>query len=234
MPNTKKTTLPTLIDNIQFRATELNLSATTDAQMAVVMNQAVENLYRKHDWVETKTSATIAFTEDAVLPYETFALSAFSASAIGIKCPIYLNNATNDYKFWWLEPDALMDLGRGGVDTHEDVEHAIAIDGVNVLIYHDVAETLTLKYYSKYLVATVTTEAPKEIFDVDGTDADFFIPENEELLILGTLRLLAQKEPSTSDKYAELNKEYEEALAEEKINHPSQRMMRLEVIEFIG
>lgn len=234
MANTKKTILPTLIDTIQFRASELNLSTSNDAQLAVVMNQAVENLYRKHDWEETITTATVAFTEDSTLPYNTFALSGFTSSAVDYSAPIYLNNATNDYRFYWLTPEALKDLGAGRYDSYDQIDHAFAIQGTNMLIYHSTSETLTFTYYSKYLVATVTSGAPKEIFDEDGTDNDWFIPENEEILILGTLRLLAQKQPQSSDKYTELNKEYEEALEEEKRNHPSQRMERHERLQFVG
>lgn len=234
MANTKQTTLPTLIDNIQFRASELLLSSATDAQIAVLMNQAVENLRRAHDFWETRTSATIAFTEHATLSYNTFAFSSFTSTIAGISAPIYLNNADNEYKFWWMEPDALRDLDRGDFSTYEDVNFAFALDGTDMLIYHSVAETLTLKYYSKYLVATASTGAPKEIFDVTGAAADWFIPENEELLILGTLRLMAQKEPNSSDKYAELNNEYRDALEEEKRNHPSQRATRLEEARYIG
>lgn len=234
MSNLLLTPLATLIDICGFRAAEWGLAPRTDVETTVHLNSAVLQLRRLHDFEECLLSATVAFTSHATLPYNTIALSTFSSSAVDLWMPADFNNADNDYKFWRMTPKALRDLARGDFDTYEDIDHAIAHEGTNLLIYHNVAETMTLRYYSKYLVNTVTTGVDKEQFNTDGTTADTFIPENEELLILYTLLLLANKEPNSNDVYLQIKSQFEECLKQEKLNHPSQRMEEVESLQFIG
>lgn len=234
MSNLLKTNQATLIDRIGYRCAEWGIAPRTDVETSVHLNSAVLQLRRLHDFEETLTSATVAFTSHATLPYNTIALSTFSSTAVDLWMPADFNNANNDYKFWRMTPKALRDLARGDLDTYEDIDHAIAHEGTNLLIYHNVAETMTLRYYSKYLVGTVTTEAPKEQFNTDGTTADFFLCENEELLILYTLLILANKEPNSNDVYLQIKSQFEDCLKQEQLNHPSQRMSEVEELQFIG
>ena len=224
MSNLLKSPLATLINTIDFRAQEWGLATRTDVETTVHLNAAVLILRRLHDFEEVAKSATIAFTAHATLPYNTFNLSSFTSSAVDLWMPQDFNNANNDYKFWRMTPKALRDLARGDFDTYEDIDHAIAHEGTTLLVYHNTAETMTMRYYAKYLVGTVTTEAPKEQFNTDGTTGDFFLGENEELLILQTLLILANKEPNSSDVYAQIKLQFNECLEQEKLNHPSQRM----------
>lgn len=234
MSNLLLTPLATLIDQIGFQCSEWGLAARTDVETTVHLNRAVLELRRLHDFEETLLSATVAFTAHATLPYNTIALSTFSSSAVDLNFPSDFNNANNDYKFWLMTPKALRDLARGEFDTYEDIDHAIAHEGTNLLIYHNTAETMTLRYYSKYLVNTVTSGVDKEQFNTDGTTADTFIPENEELLILKTLQFLANKEPNSSDVYQQITQMFNDALQQEKLNRPSQRMEMVEPIVMIG
>ena len=235
MSNLIATPLATLVDRIGYRAAEWGLAARSDGETAVHLNTAVTELRRLHDFEEVLTSATVAFTPHATLPYSTVALSTFSSTAVDLWFPADFNNANNDYKFYRLTPKALRDLARGGSESYPDVEQAIAHEGTNLLIYHNKAETMTMRYYSKYLVATVTTGAPKEQFNVDGATADWFIPENEELLILKTLQILANKEPNSMDVWNQITKLFEDCLKQEQLNHPSQRMEGPdEPLQFIG
>src|SRR3990167_7729755 len=234
MSNLIKSPLATLINFIDFRAQEWGLATRTDAETAGHLNSAVLELRRLHDFEEVAKSATIAFTAHATLPYNTFNLSSFTSTAVDLWMPLDFNNANNDYKFWRMTPKALRDLARGDFDTYEDIDHAIAHEGTTLLVYHNTVETMTMRYYSKYLVGTVTTEAPKEQFNTDGTTADFFLCENEELLILKTLQLLANKEPNSSDVYQQITQLFNDALAVEQQNHPSQRMDLDEAIQFVG
>ncbi len=234
MSNLLKTPLATLITLIGYRAAEWGLASRTAVETTVHLNSAVLQLRRLHDFEEVAVSATVAFTSHATLPYNTIALSTFSSSAVDLWMPQDFNNANNDYKFWRMTPKALRDLARGDYDTYDDVEHAIAHEGTNLLIYHNVVETMTLRYYSKYLVATVTTGTPKEQFNTDGTTADWFLPENEELLILQTLLIIAQKEPDSALQYNQIKLQFDEALRQEKLNHPGQRMDEVETLSFIG
>lgn len=217
-----------------YRAAEWGISARSDVETTVHLNSAILQLRRLHDFEEVAKSATVAFTNHATLPYNTIALSTFSSTAVDLWMPQDFNNATNDYKFWRMTPKALRDLARGDYDTYEDVDHAIAHEGTNLLIYHNTAETMTLRYYSKYLVGTVTTETPKEQFNTDGTTADFCLLENEELLILQTLLILANKEPNSSDVYMQIKSQFDECLQQEKLNHPSQRLEECESIVMAG
>lgn len=132
-----------------------------------------------------------------------------------------------------MHPDALRQLTSDNYG-YEFVDKAFAIDGTNLVVLHDTTETLTLNHYSKYLVATVTTGTPKEQFATNGTDADWFIPDAEELLILETLVLLANKEPNSQDKYVELVKERDDAIKEQKTRYPTQALEILERADFIG
>src|SRR3990167_5766438 len=234
MSNLIKSPLATLINFIDFRAQEWGLATRTDAETAGHLNSAVLELRRLHDFEEVAKSATIAFTAHATLPYNTFNLSSFTSTAVGLWMPSDFNNANNDYKFWRMTPKALRDLARGDFDTYEDIDHAIAHEGTNLLIYHNTVETMTLRYYSKYLVNTASTGVDKEQFNANGTAADTFIPENEELLILQTLLLLAQKEPDSNLQYTQIKLQFEECLRQERLNHPSQRLSEVEHLEFVG
>ena len=73
-----------------------------------------------------------------------------------------------------------------------------------------------------------------EQFMSAGTDADTFVPENEELLILKTLQILAQKEPEKNTAYVQITQLFSDCLAQEKQNHPSQRMSLAEEIIYAG
>ena len=234
MANLVKTPLATLIVNLGYRAQEWGLATRTAVETTIHLNSAVKELVHLHDFEEAVVSATVSFTPSSTRPFNTVALSSFSSTAVGLWMPADFNNADDDYKFWRMTPKALRDLARGEFDTYEDIDHAIAHEGTNLLVYHNTTETMTLRYYSKYLVATVTTEAPKEQFNLDGTTADFFLGENEELLMLKTLQILAQKEPEKNTAYVQITQLFSDCLAQEKQNHPSQRMSLAEEIIYAG
>ena len=220
--------LPDFITIIGNRSQEMALATNTTAEIVRYMNLATMDLRARHDWQETRTSADLSFTRSSTYGYATV------AKTTGFFAPIYLNNADNDYKFWWTEPDVIYELDRGDRYTYDDIENAFAVDGSNFVIYHDTTETLTLKYYSKYLVKTVTSGVAKETWDSDGTDKDTFLLENDDILITRTLMFLAQKEPDSVDQYTLLKTEFELALAAEKQLNPSQKMPKLETLNFIG
>ena len=133
-----------------------------------------------------------------------------------------------------MQPDALRDLARGDKYVYEDIDHAFAKDGTDLLIYHNTVETLTLKYYSKFLVATVTTGVAKETPNAAGTSADTFRIDNDNLIIQRVLMYLYQREPNSENDYLVAKQTYEATLKAEKLLNPSQAMERLEPIEFIG
>ena len=228
MANTIKTPQTDLRTAITDRAQELALSTFSTAEMSRYLTRAALRLRSKVDFPETRLASSLSFTASSTLPYATVA----APTAWNGK-PIYLNNADQDYTFHYMHPDALRQLVSDSYG-YEFVEHAFAIDGANLVIYHSTTETLTLNHYSKYLVATVTTETPKETFNTDGTTGDFFIPDAEELLILQTLLILANKEPDSATKYAELRLEFAEALDEYKKNNPSQALEVIERGDYIG
>lgn len=227
-------TLPNFITMIGDRAQEMSLATRTTAELVRYMNLATQDIRGKHDWPEVIGSATVAFTSHATLPYNTIALSSFSSSIADIWAPIDFNNATNDYKFWWMEPKALRDLSRGDFDTYEDIDHAIAIEGSNMLIYHNKAETMTIRYYSKYLVDTATSGVDKETWESTGANADTFRLNNDDMLLTRTLMYLAQKETGQDSQYMLLKQEFDQYLEDERLLNPSQRMERVEPIITIG
>ena len=221
-------TLVTFITQIQDLAQEKGLATTTVAEIATLMNLAVHQIRIDHDWNETIVSSNLSFVASSTVPYATVAAPA------DYWVPIRLNNADDEYKFWYMEPNALRDLRRGDRYTHDDVEQAFAKDGSNILIYHNKTETLPLYYYSKYLVLTVTTAVPKDIFDITGVAADTFLLNNDEILIQRTLMYLYQKEPDSKAAYEEAKLAYLSALQTEKLLNPSQRLTRGEELQFIG
>lgn len=221
-------TLPNFLTVIKDRAQELALSSYTDAEIVRYMDQATQDIRRRHDWIEVRGSTDLSFTKSATLPYATV------SAPSDWWAPSYLNNSDEDYYFWWAEPDTIRQLVRDGRHSYEDVESAFAKDGSNLLIYHDVTETLTLKYYSKYLVLDNDGSTTKEQWASNGTDTDTFRLENDELLVVRTLMWLAAKEPNSKDDYALLKQEFEQMISDEKILNPSQRPMRLEPLQFVG
>jgi len=220
--------LADLVTVVNDRAQEMALATKTTAEIARYLNLAAQDLRNRHDWVETRTSTNLSFTKSSTYGYATV------TAPTDWWAPSYLNNADNDYKFWWTEPDVIYELDRGDKYTYDDVEQAFAKDGANLVIYHDTTETLTLKYYSKYLVATASTGVAKETFNADGATADWFIPTNDNILITRTLMFLAQKEPDSINEYNLLKMEFEQSLADEKRLNPSQRPDKLEPINIIG
>ena len=223
-------TLPNFVTAIGYRAQEMALASYATVELVYYMNLATHDIRGRHDWSELESTADLSFVKSSTLPYATV------TKTTGFWAPIYLNNAADDYKFWWAEPGVIRSLDTDDRYTYPDVEHAIGVDhgGTNFILYHDTTETLTLKYYSKYLVKTVTTGVAKETWAANGTDADTFLLENDDMLLTRTLMYLAQKEPKTLDQYSALKGEFEQYLADEKKLHPSQRMPKLEEIQFIG
>ncbi len=227
MSNTLDTTQSALITIIQDRAQELALASYTTAELSRYLSRAAHKLRSKVFFPETITSTNLSFTRSATLPYASV------TAPTDWWAPIYLNNANEEYKFDYMHPNALRQLTSDNYG-YEFVESAFALDGDNLLIFHDKTETLTLKYYSKYLVATVTSGVAKETFNTDGTTGDTFIPDAEELLILQVLLTLANKEPNSADKYKELKFEFEEALNEQNLRYPSQALTVIERGDYIG
>ena len=152
--------LADLVTVVGDRAQEMALATKTTAETARYLNLAAQDLRARHDWVETRTSTSLSFVKSSTYGYATV------TAPTDWWAPSYLNNADNDYKFWWAEPDVIYELDRGDRYVYDDIEQAFAKDGANLVIYHDKTETLTLKYYSKYLVATTTTGVAKETFNV--------------------------------------------------------------------
>lgn len=221
--------LPTMIDVVQDIAQEKGLATTTDAEMAVLFNLALLEIRNDHDFSELITSTDLSFVASSTNPYATVSAPA------ALWEPIRLNNATDDYNFWYMEPNALRDLRRDDRYTYQDIEQAFAKDGSNLLIYHGTTETLTLYYYSRYLVDTATTGVDKETFNTNGTAADSLRLNNDNLLIQRVLMFLYQKEPNSENDYLIAKQTYEANLAAEKRLNPSQKIHpRLESITYIG
>lgn len=236
-------TLLTLVDIlavIDDRSQEFGLSANTTAEKVRYLDRATLDIRKKWDADEVRSTTDLSFTRSTTLPYATV------AAPSDWWAPIYFNNATDDYKFWWTEPNVIRNQNSGSFigggagrttrrkDIYLDVYQAFSKEGSNLLIYHDVTETLTLKYYSKFLIATVTSGTPKETWASNGTDLDTFILEDDDMLISRTLMYLAQKEPGMIDQYAIFKTEFDDSLKANKLQNPSQRPERLEQLEFIG
>ena len=214
-----------ILQVIDDRSQELALATATAAEKLRYLNLATHDIRGKHDWREVRETTNLSFTRSATLPYANVTIPT------DWWAPSYLNNADEDYKFWWAEPDVIRQLVRGGRYAYEDVDQAFSRDAGNLLIYHDTTETLTLKYYSKNLVLATDGTTDKETWTVA---SDTFRLENDDLLITRTLMYLAQKEPKTSDQYTLLKTEFLEYLADEKRLNPSQRPEKLEPLQFAG
>ena len=221
--------LPGFVTILQDIAQEKGLATTTTAELTSMLNLAVHQIRLDHEWSELIVSTTLSFTASATAPYATVSAPA------DYWLPIRLNNSDDEYKFWYMEPDALRDLRRADRYTYDDVEQAFAKDGTNILIYHNKTETLTLYYYSKYLVLDNDAATEKDTFATNGTDADTFLLNNDELLIQRTLMYLYQKEPDSKQDYEDAKTAYYLALEGEKKLNPSQALKpRLEHLDYIG
>lgn len=220
--------LPTIIDVIQDIAQEKGLATTTDTEMSRLINLALLQIRNDHEFEELIRSSDLSFTRSATNPYNTVSAPADYWQ------PIRLNNATDDYKFWYMEPNALRDIRRDDRYTYQDIENAFAKDGSNILIYHDITETLTLYYYSKYLVLDNDGTTRKETPHSAGTDSDTFLIDNDNLIINRVLMFLYQKEPNSDNDYLVAKNLYELTLEAEKRRNPSQKLHRLEDLQFIG
>ena len=220
--------LPTIIDVIQDIAQEKGLATTTDTEMSTFINLALLQIRNDHEFSELIESTDLSFTRSATNPYNTVSAPADFWE------PIRLNNATDDYHFWYMEPHTLRDLRRADRFTYVDVESAFAKDGSNILIYHDITETLTLYFYSKYLVLDNDGTTQKETPASAGVDADTFRIVNDNLIIYRTLMYMYEKEPDSHSDYIVVENVYKATLDAEKRLNPSQKLSRLESLQFAG
>jgi hypothetical protein len=216
-----------ILQIIADRSQELSLASRTAAELVRYVNLALQQIPLDHDFEETRTSTDLSFTRSSTLSYASVSKPA------DFWAPIELNNADNDYKFWYCRPDLLKNLDRGDRYVPHDIEDAFAKDGSNLLIYHDKTETLTLKYYSFYLVNDVSAGTTRVDFAAADT-TDTFVLRNDDILITRTLMYLMEKEPNSDNQYAKLAAYYENLIKAEKLHYPSQRLESIEELIFVG
>lgn len=210
---------------ISDRSQEMALATKTSAEVIRYLDLATQDIRNRHQFREVRETTNLSFTRSTTLPFATVSIPA------DFWHPSYLNNANEDYYFWWAEPDTIRQIVRGGRYSYDDIENIFARDGSDLMIYHDTTETLVLKYYSRNLVMDTDGTTDKQTW---AAATDTFRIENDDLLITRVLMYLAQKEPKTIDQYNLLKTEFLEHLENEKSRNPSQVPLRLEPLVFVG
>ena len=89
-----------MITAIKDLGQEKVLATITDTEISTFINLALLQIRNDHEFSELIESTDLSFTASCTNPYNTVAAPA------DYWLPIRLNNATDDYKFWHMEPDA--------------------------------------------------------------------------------------------------------------------------------
>lgn len=220
-------TLTNVLQILNDRSQELALATNTTAEKVRYLNLALKAIRLDHDFEDTRTSTDLSFTKSATRGYATV------TAPTDWWAPIELNNADNDYKFWFMRPDYLKDLNRGDRFVMTDIDQGFAKDGANLLVWHDTTETLTLKYYSKNLVNDISAGGTREDF-VAADTSDTFVLANDDILITRTLMFLMEKEPDSHNEFLRLGGYYSNLIKMEKLHYPSQRLEPIEEPQYIG
>lgn len=220
-------TLANILQIMDDRAQELALASNTAAEKVRYLNLALNAVLLDHDFEDQRSSTNLSFTRHATRGWNTV------TAPTDWWAPIELNNADNDYKFWFMRPDHLRNLNRGDKFVAMDIDYGFAKDGTDVLIWHDTTETLTLKYYSSLLVYDVSASSYRSNF-VAADTSDTFRLRNDDIIITRALMFLMEKEPDSDKEYIKLKAYYDNLIKLEKLHYPSQRLEPIEELQFIG